>query len=54
MKRFHVILSDEIGEEFSVEIPAYDWQAAYEKAHAEYTESQVVYVKEMKPYNRAD
>ena len=54
MKMFHVILSDELGEEFSIEIPAYNWQTAYEKAHAEYIESQVVYVKELKPYNRAD
>lgn len=54
MNKYHVILSDELGDEFSVEIPAYDWQSAYEKAQAEYIESQVVFVKELQPYKRED
>lgn len=52
MKRFHVILSDELGEEFSVELSAIDRNDAYETIEMEYPESSVVYVQELKRYQR--
>jgi hypothetical protein len=52
MKNFHVVLADELGEEFSVEVMAGHWQEAFEKVSSEYPESMVVFVKELKPYNR--
>lgn len=52
MKRFHVILSDELGEEFSVELDAMDRNDAWEIVEMEYPESSVVYVQELKRYQR--
>lgn len=54
MKRFHVILSDELGEEFSIELEAIDRNDAWETVEMEYPESAVVYVQELKPYYRED
>lgn len=52
MKRFHVILSDELGEEFSVELDAIDRNDAWETVEMDYPESAVVYVQELKRYQR--
>lgn len=54
MKRFHVILSDELGEEFSVELNARDRNDAWDTVQMEYPESAVVYVQELKHYYRED
>lgn len=52
MKKFHVILSDELGEEFSVELDASDRNDAWDRVAEEYPESCVVSVRELKPYYR--
>jgi len=51
-KKYHVILTDELGEEFSVELIASDMQAACDMIKAEYTESSIASIRELKPYNR--
>lgn len=51
-KKFHVILTDELGEEFSVELIAHNMQAACDMVKAEYTESSIASIRELKPYNR--
>lgn len=53
-KKYHVILSDELGEEFSVELIAHNMQRACEMVKAEYAESSIASIRELKPYNRAD
>jgi len=52
MARYHVILSDELGEEFSVEITAYDRDDAWDTVAMEYPESGVVAVLEHGSYRR--
>lgn len=52
MKKFHVILSDELGEEFSVELEAIDRNDAWDKVAMDYPESCVVSVRELKRYVR--
>lgn len=52
MKKFHVILSDELGEEFSVELEAYDRDDAWVTVAMDYPESSVVSVCELKRYVR--
>lgn len=51
-KKFHVILTDELGEEFSLELIAPDRQAACDMVKTEYSESSIASVRELKPYNR--
>lgn len=45
MAKFHVILSDELGEEFSVELEAYDRDDAWVTVAMDYPESSVVSVE---------
>ena len=52
MKRFHVTLSDELGEEFSVQLNASDRYEAWDRVAEEYPEFCVVSVRELKPYYR--
>jgi len=52
MARYHVILSDELGEEFSVEITAYDSDDAWDTVAMDYPESGVVAVLEHGSYRR--
>lgn len=52
MRKYHVILSDELGEEFSLELFATDNLDLYEKINSEYPESGIVVYRELKPYNR--
>jgi hypothetical protein len=52
MAKFHVILSDELGEEFSVELEAYDRDDAWDTVQMDYPESAVVSVRELKRYVR--
>lgn len=52
MKKFHVVLSDELGEEFSVELEAQDRNDAWDTVAMDYPESSVVSVREMKRYVR--
>lgn len=54
MAKYHVILSDELGEEFSVEIEAHDKNDAWDTVQMDYPESSVVYVQKLKPYVRED
>lgn len=53
-KKYHVILTDELGEEFSVELLAHNTAAACERVKADYPESSIASIRELKPYNRAD
>lgn len=53
-KKFHVILSDELGDEFSIELIAPDMATACDMIGAEYPESSIATIRELKPYNRAD
>lgn len=46
MKRYHVILCDELGDEFSVEVNASDRDDAWDTVAMEYPESGVVAVLE--------
>ena len=52
MAKFHVILSDELGEEFSVELEAHDRNDAWDTVAMDYPESSVVSVRELKRYVR--
>jgi len=52
MRRYHVILSDEMGEEFSVEIMASDRDDAWDTVAMDYPESGVVAVLEHGSYRR--
>ena len=54
MQKYHVILSDELGEEFSVEIESDNKYLAWDIIAAEYPESRIQYVRELKPYHRED
>jgi hypothetical protein len=54
MKKYHVILADELGEEFSVELTAYDRDDAWDTVQMDYPESSVVSVQELKRYQRED
>lgn len=54
MKKYHVILADDLGEEFSVELTAYDRNDAWDTVQMDYPESSVVYVQELKLYQRED
>lgn len=45
MKKFHVILADELGEEFSAQVTAHDLEEAWEVASNCYPESCVVSVR---------
>jgi hypothetical protein len=51
-KKYHVILTDELGEEFSVELLAHNMQRACDMVKTEYPESSIASVRELKPYNR--
>lgn len=52
MARYHVILCDELGEEFSVEIDACDRDDAWDTVQMDYPESGVVAVMESGNYRR--
>ena len=52
MKRFNVILCDELGDEFSVEITACDRDDAWDTVAMDYPESGVVAVLESSSYRR--
>jgi hypothetical protein len=52
MAKFHVILSDELGEEFSVELEGHDWLDVWETVQMDYPESVVLSVRELKRYVR--
>lgn len=52
MPKYHVILEDELGEEFSVEINAVDRDDAWETVEMDYPESGVVAVYETGAYRR--
>ena len=51
-EKYHVILTDELGEEFSVELLAHDMLTAYDMVTTEYPESSIAVMRELKPYNR--
>jgi hypothetical protein len=53
-RKFHVILSDECGDEFSIELIAPDMQTACDMVGAEYPESSIATIRELKPYNRGN
>lgn len=52
MARYHVILCDELGDEFSVEIDACDRDDAWDTVQMDYPESGVVDVMESGNYRR--
>jgi len=52
MAKYHVILTDELGEEFSVELEAHDMEDAWDTVQMDYPESFVAYVYAMKRYER--
>lgn len=52
MAKFHVILMDELGEDFSIELEADNKYEAWDKIAAEYPESRVQYVRELIRYER--
>jgi len=52
MKRFYVILCDELGDEFSVEITASDLDDAWDTVAMDYPESGVVTALECGSYRR--
>lgn len=52
MPKFLVVLADELGEEFSVELEAPDRNDAWDTVQMDYPESRVVYTYELKPYKR--
>jgi hypothetical protein len=54
MKKYHVILADELGEEFGVEITAHDREDAWDTVQMDYPESSVLSVYELKRYQRED
>lgn len=51
-KKYYIILSDELGEEFSVELLAHNMQSACDMLKAEYPESSIASIRELKPYKR--
>ena len=52
MAKYHVILKDELGEEFSVEIDAVDRDDAWDTVAMDYPESGVVAVYQTGDYRR--
>ena len=52
MTKYHVILTDELGDEFSVEISAEDRDAAWETVEMDYPECGIVAVYETGAYRR--
>lgn len=54
MAKFHVVLMDELGEDFSVELEADNKYEAWDLVAVEYPESRVQYVRELKRYARED
>jgi hypothetical protein len=50
--KFHVILSDELGEDFSVEVEAHDRNDAWDTVQRDYPESGVLSIRELKRYVR--
>ena len=52
MNKYHVILSDELGDEFSLELFALNSLDLIDKVGAEYPESGIVVYRELKPYQR--
>jgi hypothetical protein len=52
MKKYHVVLVGECGEDFSVEVLAEDKYEAWEKVAEDYPESRVDYVRELSRYER--
>jgi len=54
MGKFHVVLTDELGEEFSVELEARDRDDAWDTVQMDYPESCVVSVCAMRRYVRED
>ena len=52
MAEYHVILTDELGDEFSVSIDAYDEHDAWETVAMDYPESGVVCVMKAGDYRR--
>ena len=52
MAKFHVILMDELGDDFSVELESDNKYSAWNKVAAEYPESRVQYVRELIRYER--
>ena len=52
MAKFHVILMDELGEDFSVELEADNKYEAWDLVAVEYPESRVQYVRELQRYAR--
>lgn len=54
MGKFHVILSDELGEEFSLELDARDVNDAWDTVAMDYPESTVVSVRALRRYVRED
>jgi hypothetical protein len=53
-RKYHVILSDELGDEFSIELIAPDMATACDMVNSEYPESSIATIRELKPYSRAD
>ena len=53
-EKYHVILTDELGEEFSIELLAHDMAAACDMVNSEYPESSIATIRKLKPYNRED
>ena len=54
MNKYHVILRDELGEEFSVECLAINAHDALDKVGSEYPESGIVSYRVLQPYLRED
>lgn len=52
MRKYHVILCDELGEEFSLELFALDSLDLIDKVSSQYPESGIIGYRELKPYNR--
>jgi len=52
MKMFYVILEDETGKEFTVNLKAYDRDDAWETVQMDYPECSVVYAYEARTYVR--
>ena len=53
-EKFHVILTDELGDEFSLELLAPDMATACDMVMTEYPESSIAVIRQLKPYNRED
>ena len=54
MARFHVILADELGDEFSIEVDGLDRNEVWETVEMEYPESSVLSVMALRRYVRED